>query len=72
RQNQIYYNEISFRNILGFFPMYIRPLYSEYDNNTQAILSNIGYHVIYYNINSSNYLNDDPSLIQLLKDIIDI
>jgi len=38
RQNQMYYNEMAFRNVLGFFPTYMRPPYSECNNETQAML----------------------------------
>jgi peptidoglycan/xylan/chitin deacetylase (PgdA/CDA1 family) len=57
RQNQIYYNEMAFRNILGFFPTYLRPPYSECDNDTQAMLYDMGYHIVYYNIDSNGKLN---------------
>lgn len=52
KHNQIYYNEMAFRNILGFFPTYMRPPYSECDNATQDMLSDMGYHIVYYNIDS--------------------
>jgi Polysaccharide deacetylase len=57
RQNQMYYNEMAFRNVLGFFPTYMRPPYSECDNDTQDMLSSMGYHVIYYNIDPSGASN---------------
>ena len=50
RENQMYYNEMALRNVLGFIPTYMRPPYSEADNATQDMLSNMGYHVTYYNI----------------------
>ncbi|KAL3421196.1 chitin binding protein [Phlyctema vagabunda] len=68
RENQMYFNEMAFRNILGFFPTYMRPPYSQADNATQQMLSDMGYHVIYYNINSDDYSNDTPELIQNAKD----
>jgi len=52
RQNQMYYNEMAFRNILGFIPTYMRPPYSECDNATQDMLSDMGYHIVFYNIDS--------------------
>ena len=57
RQNQMYYNEMAFRNVLGFFPTYMRPPYSECNNETQAMMYDMGYHVVYYNIDSSGKLN---------------
>ncbi|CAG8951098.1 hypothetical protein HYFRA_00006496 [Hymenoscyphus fraxineus] len=70
RENQMYYNEMAFRNILGFFPTYMRPPYSEVNNETQKMLFDMGYHSILYNINSNDYDNDKPETIQLSKDEI--
>lgn len=53
RQNQMYYNEMAFRNVLGFFPTYMRPPYSECDDNMENMLADMGYHIIYYNIDPS-------------------
>jgi peptidoglycan/xylan/chitin deacetylase (PgdA/CDA1 family) len=50
--NQIVYNEMAFRNVLGFFPTYFRPPYSECDNSTRALLGQLGYHILYFNIDS--------------------
>lgn len=47
--NQIYYNEMAFRNILGFFPTYMRPPYSECNSTCQAMMGKMGYHITLYN-----------------------
>ena len=65
--HQIYYNEMAFRNILGFFPTYFRPPYVDCDSNCFARLKTVGYHVIYYDLNTFDYLNDGPNLIQNSK-----
>jgi hypothetical protein len=65
--HQIYYNEMAFRNILGFFPTYFRPPYVDCDSNCFARLTSVGYHVIYYDLDTFDYLNDDPNLIQNSK-----
>jgi peptidoglycan/xylan/chitin deacetylase (PgdA/CDA1 family) len=65
RQNQMYYNEMALRNILGFFPTYMRPPYSECDNDTQAMLSDMGYHIVYYNIDSNG--KPSPELLSYLS-----
>jgi len=53
RENQIYYNEMAIRNVLGFIPTYMRPPYSEANNATQKMLYDMGYHITYYNIISN-------------------
>jgi peptidoglycan/xylan/chitin deacetylase (PgdA/CDA1 family) len=69
-QNQIYYNEMAFRNILGFFPQYMRPPYSSCTTACEQFLEQAGYHVIYFDLDSEDYLNDDPHLIQHSKNDI--
>ncbi|KAM3081469.1 hypothetical protein ACMFMG_004931 [Clarireedia jacksonii] len=68
---QIVYNEMAFRNILGYFPTYMRPPYSECNSTCGDILSTLGYHVIYFDIDTAGYLNDSPTLIQNSKNIWD-
>jgi peptidoglycan/xylan/chitin deacetylase (PgdA/CDA1 family) len=48
--NQMHYNEMAFRNVLGFFPTYMRPPYSECNSTCQAIMKKMGYHITYYSI----------------------
>lgn len=50
RENQMVYNEMAFRNVLGLIPTYMRPPYSQSDNATQDLMKDLGYHIIYYNI----------------------
>lgn len=66
--HQIYYNEMAFRNILGFFPTYMRPPFVDCDDECFSRLKTVGYHVIYYDLDTFDYLNDDPTLIQNSKD----
>jgi Polysaccharide deacetylase len=65
--NQVYYNEIAFQSILGYFPTYLRPPYVDCDTECFSRLSTVGYHAIYYDLDTFDYLNDDPNLIQLSK-----
>lgn len=65
--HQIYYNEMAFRNILGLFPTYLRPPYVDCDSTCFARLVATGYHVIYYDLDTFDYLNDAPNLIQTSK-----
>jgi peptidoglycan/xylan/chitin deacetylase (PgdA/CDA1 family) len=48
--NQMHYNEMAFRNILGFFPTYMRPPYSECNSTCQAIMKKMGYHITLYTL----------------------
>jgi peptidoglycan/xylan/chitin deacetylase (PgdA/CDA1 family) len=66
-KSQIYYNEMAFRNILGFFPQYMRPPYSSCNTNCQKFLADTGYHVIYFDLDTEDYLHDDPIQIQISK-----
>lgn len=68
---QMIYNEMAFNNILGYFPTYMRPPYSECNATCGDILATLGYHVIYFDVDTAGYLNDDPTLIQTSKNIWD-
>ncbi|KAE9374828.1 carbohydrate esterase family 4 protein [Stipitochalara longipes BDJ] len=68
---QIIYNEMAFNNILGYFPTYMRPPYSECNATCGALLGKLGYHVTYFDLDTEGYLNDDPTLIQNSKNIWD-
>jgi peptidoglycan/xylan/chitin deacetylase (PgdA/CDA1 family) len=62
KEDQMIFNEMAFRNVLGFFPTYMRPPYSECDNATQDLLLNLGYHVTYYNIDTQGRHYSNPSI----------
>ena len=64
---QIYYNEMALRNILGFIPTYFRPPYVDCDDACHATLGELGYHSIYYDIDTFDYENDAADLIQTSK-----
>ncbi|KAI9776703.1 MAG: hypothetical protein M1839_009430 [Geoglossum umbratile] len=68
---QMYYNEMAFRNILGYFPTYMRPPYSQCSITCENRMSTLGYHIIYFDMDTQDYLNDDPTLIQNSKNIFD-
>ncbi|KAK4650139.1 hypothetical protein QC762_701975 [Podospora pseudocomata] len=69
--NQMVWNEIALNSILGFFPTYMRPPYSICQRECQNILSTLGYHTIYFNLDTAGYLNDSPRAIQTSKNIWD-
>jgi hypothetical protein len=68
-ENQIYYNEMAFRNILGVIPTYLRPPYSSCNTTCSNHLKNMGYHATYFDLDTEGYLNDSPELIQNSKNI---
>ncbi|KAJ5468992.1 hypothetical protein N7475_006744 [Penicillium sp. IBT 31633x] len=73
RLEQIEKNEAALRNILGYFPTYMRPPYSSCSPDTECgnDLGDLGYHIILYDIDTDDYKNDSPDLIQRSKDIFD-
>ncbi|KAJ5559020.1 hypothetical protein N7535_009112 [Penicillium sp. DV-2018c] len=73
RGEQIVKNEAALRNILGYFPTYMRPPYSSCsrDSGCGDELGKLGYHIIMYDIDTDDYRNDSPDLIQRSKDVFD-
>ncbi|KAF1816046.1 glycoside hydrolase/deacetylase [Eremomyces bilateralis CBS 781.70] len=73
RLAQMYNNEIAFNNILGFFPTYMRPPYSDCDDASgcAATMSDLGYHVIYFDFDTEGYLHTTPETIGESKAIFD-
>ncbi|KAI0022011.1 carbohydrate-binding module family 18 [Xylariomycetidae sp. FL0641] len=69
--NQIIWNEIAFNDILGYFPTYMRPPYSICPTACQRQLADLGYHAVYFDLDTEGYLHDDASQIQTSKDIWD-
>ncbi|KAH7146283.1 family 4 carbohydrate esterase [Dactylonectria macrodidyma] len=69
--NQMIYNEIAIADVLGYFPTYMRPPYSASNDTTDAWLAELGYHVVYFNLDTEGYLHDSPGLIHTSKDIWD-
>ncbi|KAK3322389.1 glycoside hydrolase/deacetylase [Apodospora peruviana] len=69
--NQMVWNEIAINSVMGFFPTYMRPPYSICEKNCQNILSTLGYHAIYFDLDTAGYLNDDAKKIQTSKNIWD-
>lgn len=73
RKNEMYKNEMALRNILGFIPTYMRPPYSSCDaaSGCEADLAELGYHITYFDLDTQDYLNDSPTLIQNSINIFD-
>ncbi|KAK7535987.1 chitin binding protein [Phyllosticta citribraziliensis] len=73
RKDQMYKNEMALRNILGFFPTYMRPPYSACDQASGCWrdMKTLGYHVTYFDLDTDDYNNVTPDLIQNAKDNFD-
>jgi chitin deacetylase len=73
RRDEMVKNEAAIRNILGGIPAYMRPPYSSCVDGSgcRRDMNLLGYHVIYFDIDTDDYNNDDPNLIQRSKDIFD-
>jgi hypothetical protein len=69
RQDQIIKKEMALRNILGFFPTYMRPPYSDCTvaSGCEATLNTLGYHIVYFDVDTDDYDNGSPLLIQNSK-----
>jgi peptidoglycan/xylan/chitin deacetylase (PgdA/CDA1 family) len=72
RLDQMVKNEAAIRNIIGGFPTYMRPPYSSCTKESGCLddLGKLGYHIIYYDVDTNDYNNDDPERIQRSKDIV--
>ncbi|KAI5460213.1 hypothetical protein BGZ63DRAFT_389732 [Mariannaea sp. PMI_226] len=70
QHTEMIYNEMAFRNIFGWFPTYMRPPYLECSSSTGclSLLKTLGYHVVTCNLDTKDYENDSPDLIQTSKD----
>ncbi|KAL7904701.1 carbohydrate esterase family 4 protein [Trichoderma velutinum] len=70
QRTEMIYNEMAFRNILGFVPTYMRPPFLECGSSSGCLdtMEDLGYHVISTNLDTKDYENDDPVLIQKSKD----
>jgi peptidoglycan/xylan/chitin deacetylase (PgdA/CDA1 family) len=69
RKNQMWKNEMALRNILGFFPAYMRPPYSSCTaaSGCEKTMADLGYHVIYFDVDTDDYNQLTPDKIQNSK-----
>jgi peptidoglycan/xylan/chitin deacetylase (PgdA/CDA1 family) len=66
----MYRNEMALRNILGIIPTYMRPPYISCDWTCAQRLDQMGYHNIYFDVDTVDYWNNDATSIQNSKDNI--
>lgn len=59
----MYNNEAALKNIIGKFPTYMRPPYSSCTGACPTTMSDLGYHIIYFDVDTDDYDNDTPQLI---------
>ena len=72
RIQQMIKNERAIANIIGKYPTYMRPPYSQCDaaSGCQAEMKALGYHRVYFDLDTQDYLHPLPSQIQGSKDIL--
>ncbi len=58
--DQMVKNEMALRNILGKYPTYMRPPYSDCSGTCQNVMSDLGYHVIYFDVDTDGTI---PTLL---------
>jgi len=69
RKQQMVRNEQALVNIIGKFPTYMRPPFSECDAACQTDLNALGYHRIYFDLDTTDTVNETPATIQGAKDV---
>ena len=64
--NEIICNEMAFRNVLGFFPRYLRPPYGSCSIGSwcQDDVKKLGYHIVTWNVDLKDPAVDNLELIQ--------
>lgn len=72
RIQQMVKNEMAINNIIGKWPTYMRPPYSDCteESGCWADMQALGYHRVYFDLDTQDYLNPLPSQIQNSKDIV--
>ena len=70
RIQQMVKNERALANIIGKYPTYMRPPFSSCSGDCQTDMQDLGYHRVYFDLDSQDYLNDATMLIQNSKDIV--
>lgn len=72
RKQQMVKNERAIANIIGKYPTYMRPPYSKCnaDSGCQADMKALGYHRIYFDLDTTDFENPLPSQISVPKSIV--
>ncbi|KAL3422773.1 polysaccharide deacetylase [Phlyctema vagabunda] len=67
--NEMYWNEMALRNILGVIPTYMRPPYLECDDACLSRMAGLGYHVVSTDLDTQDWQYQTPETAQTSKDI---
>lgn len=72
RMDQMVKNEMAFNNIIGKWPTYMRPPYSNCSQATGCWedMQELGYHRIYFDLDTDDTNHESPTNIQGSKDIV--
>ncbi|PWW77405.1 Carbohydrate Esterase Family 4 protein [Tuber magnatum] len=57
-------------SIIGKYPTYMRPPYIRCESACRTTMDDLGYHVIIWDLNTDDYNNDSPELIENSKRIV--
>ncbi|KAG5913584.1 hypothetical protein E4U53_004833 [Claviceps sorghi] len=69
RHAEVVHNEMALRNVFGWIPAYLRPPFLACQSaGCQEFLARAGYHVVSANLDSKDYMYDEPGLIQQSRD----
>ncbi|KAH8732274.1 hypothetical protein GQ44DRAFT_602887 [Phaeosphaeriaceae sp. PMI808] len=68
RKQQMWKNEMALRNIVGKIPTYMRPPFSSCTGQCETDMAALGYHIIYFDVDTDDYNQDSPTQIQKSKD----
>lgn len=68
RKQNMYSNEMALRNILGFFPTYMRPPYSDCteESGCAGDMADLGYHVTYFDVDTGMSRSSAPLAVPRL------
>ena len=72
RKDQMVKNERAIANLIGKYPTYMRPPYSQCSSASgcQADMQALGYHRILFDLDTTDYLNPLPSQIGNAKNVV--
>jgi len=70
RRYEMIRNEQAFLSILGRYPTYMRPPYISCSAACKATMAALGYHVVSWDLDTNDYNNATPQLIQNSKNIV--
>ena len=68
RKQQMVKNERAIANIIGKYPTYMRPPYSKCSADCQADMKALGYHRIYFDLDTTDFEN--PTTIDVSRNIV--